>query len=144
MSEVLSKIRLFSSSHNNHQLTQFSSPYVVKIRKDRASRRLEEVDLETGRRRSWVETTEHDVIDLTGAGETPAKPRTPLARIGVNSGELLLPNKSKTSDAGKKRLRSPLPTFESSLAFFKTQTGETNAQLPSISAHRKGRESIRH
>ena len=115
------------------------------MRKDRASRRLEEVDLETGRRRSWVETTEHDVIDLTGAGETPAKPRTPLASIGVNSGDSLLPNnKSKTSDAEKKRLRSPLPTFESSLAFFKTQTGESNAQLPSISAHRKGRESIRH
>ena len=68
---------------NVPSLSQFTSPLVVKIRKEKETRRLEEVDLDTGRRRSWVETTEHDVIDLTG--ETPTKPRTPLASLGVNS-----------------------------------------------------------
>ena len=67
---------------NVPSLSQFTSPYVVKMRKEKETRRLEEVDLDTGRRRSWVETTEHDVIDLTG--ETPTKPRTPLASLGVN------------------------------------------------------------
>ena len=51
----------------------FSSPYSVKVRKEVESQRMEEVDLDTGRRRSWVETKEFEVFDLTG--ETPAKPR---------------------------------------------------------------------
>jgi len=68
---------------NGPSISQFTSPYVVKMRKEKETRRLEEVDLDTGRRRSWVETTEHDVIDLTG--ETPTKPRTPLSSLGVNS-----------------------------------------------------------
>ena len=62
---------------------QFTSPYVVKVMKEKESRRLEEVDLDTGRRRSWIETSEHDVIDLTGG--TPVKVRTPLTNLGVNS-----------------------------------------------------------
>ena len=36
----------------------FSSPYHVKVVKEVAKQRREEVDLDTGRRRSWVETTE--------------------------------------------------------------------------------------
>ena len=36
----------------------FSSPYRVKVMKEVAKQRREEVDLDTGRRRSWVETTE--------------------------------------------------------------------------------------
>ena len=45
---------------------QFSSPICLKIRKEVATERREEVDLETGRRRSWVETREFDILDLTG------------------------------------------------------------------------------
>ena len=45
---------------------EFSSPLVVKVRKEVARERREEVDLETGKRRSWVESTEFDVLDLTG------------------------------------------------------------------------------
>ena len=62
---------------------EFTSPYVVKVTKEKESRRLEEVDLITGRRRSWIETCEHDVIDLTGG--TPAKTRTPLSSLRVNT-----------------------------------------------------------
>ena len=36
----------------------FSSPYRVKVVKEVAKQRREEVDLDTGRRRSWVETIE--------------------------------------------------------------------------------------
>lgn len=45
---------------------EFSSPLVVKLRKEVAKERREEVDLETGQRRSWVETREFDMLDLTG------------------------------------------------------------------------------
>ena len=45
---------------------EFSSPLVVKVRKEVAKERREEFDLETGKRRSWVEAREFDVLDLTG------------------------------------------------------------------------------
>ena len=43
----------------------FSSPYQVKICKEKLVHRREEVDIETGRRRSWVEEEEREVYDLT-------------------------------------------------------------------------------
>ena len=51
----------------------FSSPYRVKVMKEVAKQRREEVDLDTGRRRSWVETTEVEVLDL--CGELPDRPK---------------------------------------------------------------------
>ena len=45
---------------------EFSSPLVVKVRREVARERREEFDLETGRRRSWVESREFEVLDLTG------------------------------------------------------------------------------
>ena len=45
---------------------EFSSPLILKVRREVARERREEVDLETGRRRSWVETREFEVMDLTG------------------------------------------------------------------------------
>lgn len=56
---------------SNKQLESYSSPYTVKVRKEVAKQRKVEVDLETGDRKSWVESTEFEVLDLTG--ETPAK-----------------------------------------------------------------------
>jgi len=53
------------------ELERYSSPYRVKVVKEVAKQRKEEVDLETGKRKSWVETTEFEVLDLTG--ETPAR-----------------------------------------------------------------------
>jgi len=52
--------------------TDFSSPYRVKVVKEFSKQRREEVDLETGRRKSWVEVQEFEVFDLTG-GDSPAK-----------------------------------------------------------------------
>ena len=45
---------------------EFSSPLVVKVRKEVAKERREEVDLDTGHRRSWVEEKEFTIYDLTG------------------------------------------------------------------------------
>ena len=45
---------------------EFSSPLVLKVRREVARERREEFDLETGRRRSWVESREFEVLDLTG------------------------------------------------------------------------------
>ena len=47
-------------------MVEFSSPLVVKVRKEVAKERREELDLETGTRRSWVESREFEVLDLTG------------------------------------------------------------------------------
>jgi hypothetical protein len=65
----------------------FSSPYSLKVRKQVAQHRREEVDVDTGARRSWVEEEEMEVMDLTG--ETPTKavrrrllPCTPLKAGG--------------------------------------------------------------
>jgi len=49
----------------------YSSPCRVKVVKEQTRHRREEVDLETGKRRSWVEVEEFEVFDLTG--DTPAK-----------------------------------------------------------------------
>lgn len=54
-------------------------PYVVKMRKEKETRRLEEVDLDTGRRRSWLETTEHDVVDFTGRRQSRQGLRCPVS-----------------------------------------------------------------
>ena len=42
----------------------FSSPLTVRVRKEVARERREEVDLETGT--GWVEAREFEVLDLTG------------------------------------------------------------------------------
>ena len=55
-----------SPSPVSSKVVEFSSPLVVKVRKEVTTERREEVDLETGRRRSWVESKEFDVLDLTG------------------------------------------------------------------------------
>ena len=76
------------------QVVNYSSPYKVKILREVSRQRKEEVDLETGRRRSWVETTEFDVFDLTG--DTPVKqirslaPRSPSISnyCGISKGFL--------------------------------------------------------
>lgn len=55
--------------------SDFSSPLRLNILKETISHKRVEVDLETGKRRSWVEEEEREVMDLTG--ETPVKPKLP-------------------------------------------------------------------
>jgi len=60
-----------SASKPENQREMFNSPIRVKVVKEVTKQRKVEVDLETGNRRSWVETTEFEVLDITEA--TPAK-----------------------------------------------------------------------
>lgn len=55
--------------------TAFSSPLVVKNKTFTETHRKEEVDLETGRRRSWIETENKELIDITGEASPVAPPR---------------------------------------------------------------------
>merc|ERR1711915_889479 len=54
-----------SSSRSTNNL---SSPYRLKILKEVKRQRIEEVDLETGRRKSWIQTSDVEVYDLTELG----------------------------------------------------------------------------
>jgi len=54
------------------EAVEFSSPLRVRVLKEVERVRREEVDLDTGRRRSWLETNEYEVLDL--CGDTPPPP----------------------------------------------------------------------
>jgi len=73
--EILPQSRRFLDENDEgssvHTMTHFSSPYSVCIKKEIVKKRNVEVDLETGRKKSWVETMEQEIVDLTG--ETSAK-----------------------------------------------------------------------
>merc|ERR1712198_472780 len=58
--------------------TSFSSPYCVKIKKEVIKKRKVEVDLETGRKKSWVESLEQEVLDLTGEASAKKPIRSPM------------------------------------------------------------------
>ena len=47
---------------SSHVKTNFSSPYFVNIRKETITKRKVEIDLETGRKKSWVESMEQAEI----------------------------------------------------------------------------------
>ena len=79
-------------------MDSYNSPYRVKVIKEVAKQRKEEVDLETGKRKSWVETTEFEVLDLTG--DTPAK----KTRLSLSKSPLKEVNKQKEVEKVKKSL----------------------------------------
>merc|ERR1719228_818762 len=79
----------------NNQLEEYNSPYRVKVVKEVSKQRKEEVDLETGKRKSWIETTEFEVMDLTG--ETPVK----KTRQPLTNSPLAEANKDTQVVAGK-------------------------------------------
>ena len=54
------------------EAVEFSSPLRVRVLKEVERVRREEEDLDTGRRRSWLETNEYEVLDL--CGDTPPPP----------------------------------------------------------------------
>jgi len=97
--------------NETNQLDDYSSPYRVKVVKEVSKQRKEEVDLETGTRKSWVETTEFEVLDLTG--ETPVKKaKLPL----LTKSPLKESNKTVTASKAKNKKTpvktAPAPTVE--------------------------------
>jgi len=61
--------------------TEFDSPLVVKVKNVVETHRREEVDLETGRRRSWIETENKELIDITGDDSPVQAPTKKLTEI---------------------------------------------------------------
>jgi len=121
------------------ELERYSSPYRVKVVKEVAKQRKEEVDLETGKRKSWVETTEFEVLDLTG--ETPVrKPRLNLSNSPlkeVNNGKEI--NKDQNNSVKRKlpEIAKPDPgTCPVCGRKFKGEKG--------VNSHRRARNSACH
>merc|ERR1719213_1465327 len=81
--------------NETNRLDDYSSPYRVKVVKEVSKQRKEEVDLETGKRKSWVETTEFEVLDLTG--ETPVK----KSKLPVSQSKSPLKESNSTATASK-------------------------------------------
>lgn len=123
-----------------NQLETYNSPYRVKVIKEVAKQRKEEVDLETGKRKSWVETTEFEVLDLTG--DTPAK----KTRLSLSKSPLKEVNKQKEVEKVKKSLAAvskpaaPAPADPGTCPVcarkFKGEKG--------VSSHRRARNSACH
>eukprot|EP00092_Neocalanus_flemingeri_P095077 GFUD01120950.1.p1 GENE.GFUD01120950.1~~GFUD01120950.1.p1 ORF type:complete len:294 (-),score=73.18 GFUD01120950.1:100-981(-) len=124
-----------------NQIETYSSPYRVKVVKEVAKQRKEEVDLETGKRRSWVESTEYEVMDLTG--ETPVRKTrlslkmSPLNK--VNEKEIEKPQRSPA----KKRLslnKSPLKQVNKEIE--KTQKAPAKKRRTQKSPARKKKPEV--
>merc|ERR1719232_1362100 len=113
MIQAATKQKQLPTSQIN-QLDNYSSPYRVKVVKEVSKQRKEEVDLETGKRKSWVETTEFEVLDLTG--ETPAKkPKMPLVDSTLkdtNKAASVGNNKKKDAPALVKKSTASVPSVE--------------------------------
>jgi len=80
--EILPQSRRFLDENDGgssvHSMTRFSSPYSVCIKKEIVKKRNVEVDLETGRKKSWVETMEQEIVDLTGETSANKPIRSPM------------------------------------------------------------------
>ena len=95
----------------------FTSPLTVKVYEEVKEKRKEEVDLETGRRTSFVEEVRYEVLDLTG--DTPGRresQRAPLQPLPCQSSEAAA-NTSKNIKTSKTRgpTKSPLPPLDTSI-----------------------------
>jgi len=130
--------------NETNQLDDYSSPYRVKVVKEVSKQRKEEVDLETGKRKSWVETTEFEVLDLTG--ETPVKKsKLPLSisksplKESINTVTASKGNNKKTPATTSAPAQAPVVdpgTCPICARKFKGEKG--------VAAHRRARNSACH
>jgi len=77
--------------------TVYSSPLVVKVKTLTEKHRRVEVDLETGKRRSWIETENKELIDITGEA-SPAPPPNRKLQDGKRKEEEMAAAKKKLED----------------------------------------------
>merc|ERR1711915_474278 len=139
---------------NNDRLIERNdseSPYRVKVVKETRRERREEVDLETGKRKSWIESMEFEVLDLTG--ETPSKKakldidvrKTPLSVI-ENRKEVGGNLKTLTKVLQSSRVTSSatvdLDTCPVCLRKFKGEKGVISHRSARNSACRLGKENL--
>ena len=127
----------------NSASVEFSSPYRVKVVKEVEKQRMEEIDLDTGRRRSWIQTKEVEIYDLTG--DTPAKPaRSPMTEKSNNivmnlAKELKAPSpKRPTRSSSMPPPPSPKPAADDRTCpvchrMFKSERGVKQHRVRSVS-----------
>lgn len=103
---ALQQSKRFQEAPKTSNNDDFSSPYRVKVVKEVEKQRMEEVDLDTGKRRSWIETKEYEIYDLTG--ETPVKhsKASPLKENSRNLVANLIKDMSKDDSPVLKTRRS--------------------------------------
>ena len=98
----VAQAKRFLDSGDSSRTVVFSSPYTVKVRKEVESQRMEEVDLDTGRRRSWVEVTEYE--DSTSRGRLPPSAGDPPWLTSASlATSLLLSSRSSGAATGTGR-----------------------------------------
>eukprot|EP00092_Neocalanus_flemingeri_P039770 GFUD01043309.1.p1 GENE.GFUD01043309.1~~GFUD01043309.1.p1 ORF type:complete len:262 (-),score=67.77 GFUD01043309.1:321-1106(-) len=124
-------------SNCTNQIEKYSSPYRVKVVKEVAKQRKEEVDLETGKRRSWVETTEFEVMDLTG--ETPVK----KTRSSLNKSPLKEVNKEieRPQKSPEREETSEVSSVDPGTC---PMCGRQFKGLKGVNSHRRARNSACH
>lgn len=95
--------------------SDFSSPLRLNILTEKISHKRVEVDLETGKRRSWVEEEEREVMDLTG--ETPVKPKLPAtsSKPPPSPKKILATEKTAPTKKSPPPSSAPLPPPSASL-----------------------------
>jgi len=96
-----------TASRAENQIERSNSPIRVKVVKELTKQRKVEVDLETGNRRSWVETTEFEVLDITEA--TPAKKKSRSQQLNIDNDALYVGHQKGALSTTQK---SQVPVFE--------------------------------
>ena len=117
------RVHLDSLYPRREEQVVFTSPLTIKVYEEVKEKRMEEVDLETGRRRSYVEEVRYEVLDLTG--DTPGRrgsQRAPLQPLPSQTSEA-------TTNITNTRGRKPPSPVKSPLAVLDT----SGPQLPDIS-----------
>jgi len=90
---------------------QFSSPLVTRVHKLKHQKRKVEIDIETGKRRSFIETTEEEIIDITGVS-TPHpknKENRPVDADKRRSSERLLKKRLSLDSSPQEKTTASAP-----------------------------------
>merc|ERR1712098_801267 len=105
--EVLPQSKRFLDDEggpSSHAKSNFSSPYCMNIRKETITKRRVEIDLETGRKKSWVESMEQEIVDLTGESSAKKPIRSPM----MDKTNLLnVQGQPQNLSTNRSRIRSP-------------------------------------
>jgi len=132
---LMEAVRPRPVGNSSNQMESYSSPYTVKVLKEVAKQRREEVDLETGKRKSWVETTEFEVLDLTG--------ETPVKKLSLRKSPLKETNEIRKTNANnivKKKL-TEVPVVDPGTCPI---CGRTFKGEKGVNCHRRARNSPCH
>ena len=121
------RVHLDSLYPRREEEVVFTSPLTIKVYEEVKEKRMEEVDLETGRRRSYVEEVRYEVLDLTG--DTPGRrgsQRAPLQPLPSQNSEAAKTTKTRG------RQPPPPPPTKSPLGVLDT-SGPGDWRFPDLS-----------